>query len=160
MHRAADYSVRIWESSGSICLPQARSTNSSTQLPFIPRQVRGQFLKHCWTQQRWCTGLIFLDLLIQPVSLAFRGESGQEALNEPREAQCDLHGWGLKPLTIISRVLMDKPTGMFFVHLPNHFGWRDNATGGEWHIVPDSLVCSHFEGTIYFRDYHVNLTQP
>lgn len=35
------------ESSGSICLPQARSTNSPTQLPFIPRQVRGQFLKHC-----------------------------------------------------------------------------------------------------------------
>lgn len=34
------------ESSGIICLPQARSTNSPIQLPFIPRQVRGQFLKH------------------------------------------------------------------------------------------------------------------
>lgn len=34
------------ESPGSICLPGARSIHSQTQLPFIPRQVRGQFLKH------------------------------------------------------------------------------------------------------------------
>lgn len=35
------------ESPGRICLPPARSTNPQTQLPFIPRQVRGRFLKHC-----------------------------------------------------------------------------------------------------------------
>lgn len=118
------------ESSGSICLPQARSTNSPTQLPFIPRQVRGQFLKHCWTQQRWCTGLIFLDLLIQPVSLAFRGgESGQEALNEPSEAPCRVHCWGLWLLKIISGVRMDRPTRRFFVRLPSHFGRLGSAAG-------------------------------
>ena len=85
------------ESPGRICLPGARSIHSQTQLPFIPRQVRGQFLKHCWSQQRWCAGLIFLDLLIQPVSLAFRGESGQEALNDPKGTLV-----GLEFLMIIS----------------------------------------------------------
>lgn len=100
--------IPFWESPESVCLPQARSTNSQTQLPFIPRQVRGRFLKHCWSQQRWCVGLIFLDLLIQPVSLAFRGESGQEALNEPSRALCCLYRWGFEFLMIISSLLTYK----------------------------------------------------
>ena len=83
---AADYSVRMEESPGNICLPQARSTNSPTQLPFIPKTGQRSVPEALLISAEMVEGLIFLDLLIQPVSLAFRGESGQEVLNEPREA--------------------------------------------------------------------------